>query len=382
MSLVRFLRAGRLPGVRAAHARRSVASVASGVEALRGKLSEGPGFADFIRGTHEAGGSCSGGSPAESSAPAAAQAASSSKPRRLAKPTWVKVDAPGGDNFIRLKEDIKGLKLNTVCEEARCPNIAECWGGGTATIMLMGDTCTRGCRFCAIKTSRAPPPLDPNEPKNVAEAISKWGLEYVVLTSVDRDDLADGGAEHFASTVRHLKAMSPHILAECLTPDFRGDLEGVANVARSGLDVYAHNVETVERLQGYVRDYRAGYRQSLTVLEHAKRVVPGLLTKSSIMLGVGEQAHEVRQTMRDLLNAGVDVVTLGQYLQPSKKHMKVEEYVAPEVFEQWRLEGEEMGFRYVASGPLVRSSYRAGEFFIQALLKERAREREAAAVVV
>jgi len=270
---------------------------------------------------------------------------------------------------------VKGLGLATVCEEAKCPNIGECWGGGstetaTATIMIMGDTCTRGCRFCAVKTSRTPPPLDPQEPENTAIAISKWGLDYVVVTTVDRDDLPDSGAHHFVKTVQSIKEKSPKILVECLTGDFKGDLNCVAMMAKSGLDVYAHNLETVEGLQAWVRDRRANYKQSLSVLEHAKKVNPSLVTKSSLMLGLGERDDEVRQAFKDLLAIGVDCVTLGQYLQPTKKHMKVHEYVTPEKFDYWKEEGERMGFKYVASGPMVRSSYKAGEFYIKNIIQK------------
>jgi len=291
-------------------------------------------------------------------------------------PPWLKLKIPSGENYTKLKDTLRGLKLHTVCEEAKCPNIGECWSGkdgkgSTATIMLMGDTCTRGCRFCAVKTSRTPPPLDPNEPLNTAEAISKWGLEYVVLTTVDRDDLPDGGAQHFAETVKLIKEKRGDILVECLTGDFGGNLACVEKMALSGMDVYAHNVETVENLQRWVRDHRANYRQSLSVLRHAKQIKPTLITKSSLMLGVGETDDEVRKTMQDLLEIGVDCLTIGQYLRPTKKHMKVEDYIHPDKFAFWKEEGERMGFKYVASGPLVRSSYKAGEFYLSNLLKSR-----------
>lgn len=296
-------------------------------------------------------------------------------PKRSGLPPWLKTQIPSGEEYHKLKDTLRGLNLHTVCEEAKCPNIGECWGGekgtSTATIMLMGDTCTRGCRFCAVKTSRAPPPLDSNEPANVAEAISRWGLDYVVLTSVDRDDLADGGASHFASTVQNIKHLKPRIIVECLTGDFGGNLSGVEHMARSGLNVYAHNVETVERLQRWVRDRRAGYQQSLNVLRHAKKITPKLVTKSSIMLGMGETDDEIRATLVDLLDAQVDCVTLGQYLQPTKKHLKVHSYVTPEQFDYWKTEGEKLGFKYVASGPFVRSSYRAGEFYIKNLVETK-----------
>jgi lipoic acid synthetase len=241
---------------------------------------------------------------------------------------------------------------------------------GTATVMLLGDTCTRGCRFCAVNTARTPPPADADEPTNTANAIAAWDLGYVVLTSVDRDDMPDGGAEHFASTIRQLKALKPGILIEALTPDFRGDLPAVRHLAASGLDVFAHNVETVARLQARVRDARAGYEQSLAVLRAAKEVRrpdgSEVVTKTSLMLGLGERDEEIKQTMADIKAAGVEILTLGQYLQPTERHLEVTSYVTPEAFEAWRVYGEQVvGFAYVASGPLVRSSYKAGEFFIE-----------------
>mmetsp|Transcript_112 Transcript_112/g.94 ORF Transcript_112/g.94 Transcript_112/m.94 type:complete len:381 (-) Transcript_112:1371-2513(-) len=298
----------------------------------------------------------------------------------LPKPSWLKIRPTTGksrENYERLKKTVKSLGIATVCEEAKCPNIGECWGGGegetaTATIMIMGDTCTRACRFCAVKTSRAPPPLDPEEPQKVAKAIADWGLDYVVLTSVDRDELADQGSNHFAETVRHLKATAKQdLLVECLTPDFQGNEECIKAVAESGLDVFAHNIETVERLTPGVRDRRASYVQSLQVLKYAKEQVPSLITKTSVMLGLGETDEEVRQTMKDCREIGVDVITFGQYLRPTKRHLPVKDYVTPEKFDQWRQEGEDMGFLYVASGPLVRSSYKAGEYFLRNAIKER-----------
>lgn len=235
----------------------------------------------------------------------------------------------------------------------------------------MGDECTRGCRFCAVKTNKAPKPLDPNEPVHTAEAIAKWGLDYVVLTSVNRDDLADFGAGHFAQTVRELKQRKPSILVECLTGDFRGNLDHVDMVATSGLDVFAHNIETVEALTPIVRDRRATFQQSIQVLAHVKARFPHIVTKSSIMLGVGETHEQVMGALRALREAGVDCLTLGQYMRPTKKHMKVAEYVTPEAFQYWEKMGNELGFAYTASGPLVRSSYRAGEFFIKKMLKQR-----------
>ncbi|RWR88683.1 Lipoyl synthase [Cinnamomum micranthum f. kanehirae] len=297
------------------------------------------------------------------------------------KPEWLRQRAPQGERFRQVKESLSKLNLNTVCEEAQCPNIGECWNGGggaggeadgiaTATIMLLGDTCTRGCRFCAVKTSRNPAPPDPMEPENTARAIASWGVDYIVLTSVDRDDLPDGGSSHFAHTVKAMKNLKPEILVECLTSDFRGDLEAVSTLVHSGLDVFAHNIETVKRLQRIVRDPRAGYQQSLSVLNHAKICKEGMITKSSIMLGLGESDEEVKETMTDLRAIGVDILTLGQYLQPTPLHLTVKEYVTPEKFAFWKDYGESIGFRYVASGPLVRSSYRAGELFVQSMVKE------------
>ena len=294
---------------------------------------------------------------------------------RLTKPAWLKAEMPTGENYEKLRNTVRTLNLATVCEEARCPNIGECWGGAkdtaTATIMIMGDTCTRGCTFCSVKTSKSPAPLDPMEPENVSKAISEWGLSYVVLTSVDRDELADQGSEHFAQTVRLLKERCPDLTVECLTPDFRGDRGFIANVANSGLDVFAHNLETVKRLQKRVRDYRAGYEQTMEVLRYAKEVNPEVVTKTSIMLGLGEKDDEIKEALEDLRANNVDVVTFGQYLRPSKKHRKVDRYYTPEEFQKWQEVAEGMGFKYVASGPLVRSSYKAGELFLKGYIEEK-----------
>ena len=348
-------------------------------------------------------------------------------------PDWLKVQRPGGEDYMRIRNGLRASKLATVCEEARCPNIGECWsskkGAATATIMVLGDTCTRGCRFCNVKTSRTPPLPADDEPEKTAEAIASWSVDYVVITSVDRDDIFDGGAEHYARVVRRVKVggrqlgegeaaaggrrfpgplspslarpsarvhlshlrtpqttnvqyalqpaswraqeLKPTMRLECLTPDFNGTsgLDGVATVATAGLDVYAHNIETVERLQRTVRDRRAGYGESIRVLEHARKVNPKVVTKTSIILGFGEEPHEIRQTMRDMRDAGVEIFTLGQYLRPSKRHMKVARMLTPEEYDGWRDEGMAMGFKYVASGPLVRSSYKAGE--VRASLRGR-----------
>ena len=238
------------------------------------------------------------------------------------KPDWLKVRPPAGESFAHLKTLLRGLDLHTVCEEAHCPNVGECWGGGTATIMLLGDTCTRGCRFCAVTSGNPHGAVDPLEPIKGANAIADLDLTYVVLTSVDRDDLPDGGAAHFAQTVRSIKAVNSDILVETLVPDFGGDAEGIRTVLGGGQEVFDHNIETVRRLQSTVRDRRANYEQSLFVLRHAKAVRPDVYTKSSIMLGLGETEDEVRETLRDLREAGVDIVTLGQYLRPSSWHWR------------------------------------------------------------
>ncbi|MEI7974146.1 MAG: lipoyl synthase [Bdellovibrio sp.] len=298
-----------------------------------------------------------------------------SKTPRSQKPSWLKVKAPAGENYARIKNMLGELKLATVCQEARCPNMGECWGGGTATIMIMGDTCTRGCKFCHVKTGNPRGRLDPLEPEKVAHSIAQMGLEYVVITSVDRDDLADQGSQHFARTVRSVKKLDPDLIVEILTPDFRGDLPCVETLVQAGPDVFAHNVETVERLQKKVRDPRAGYEQSLRVLEHVKKFDPSRYTKSSLMLGLGESAAEILQTLTDLRKISCDVITFGQYLQPTTRHLPVEKYLAPEVFQDWKKQAEDMGFLYVASGPLVRSSYRAGEFFMKAMIQDQRREK-------
>lgn len=293
---------------------------------------------------------------------------------RLPKPEWIKVRSAGGQRYLELKEMLKDLKLATVCQEAQCPNIGECWSGGTATIMLMGEVCTRGCRFCNVKTGNPKGVLDLEEPQKVAYAVSQMSLDYVVLTSVDRDDLADEGSGHFAETVRQLKDLSPGLIIEVLTPDFKGNEIFIRKIVEARPDVFAHNVETVERLTSRVRDPRAGYRQSLRVLEMVKEMDPSRFTKSSLMLGLGESEAEIRQTLVDLRAVGCDVITFGQYLQPKPRHLPVEEFIKPEVFKQWQTEAEGMGFLYVASGPLVRSSYRAGEFFMKGVIEKRRRQ--------
>lgn len=359
------------------------------------KLNTGPAFGDFVGGDEPP---LAASEALELRTAMVGPAGKKKAYTRL--PEWLKTPVPVGENFKKIKNDLRGLNLHTVCEEARCPNISDCWGGSdksaaTATIMLMGDTCTRGCRFCSVKTSRAPAPLDPHEPENTAEALKRWGLGYVVLTSVDRDDLADGGAHHFASTIMKIKQKAPTMLVEALTGDYAGDLDMVRLVATSGLDVYAHNMETTEEITPFVRDRRAKFRQSLTVLDAAKQAKEGLITKTSIMLGLGETEEQLWATLKgksnldalyfeistdtystELRKVDVDVVTFGQYMRPTKRHMKVEEYVTPETFELWRQRALDMGFLYCASGPLVRSSYKAGEAFIENVLKKRARKNQ------
>jgi lipoic acid synthetase len=278
---------------------------------------------------------------------------------------------PGGERYRRVRDTLAGLRLHTVCAEAHCPNVGECWGGGTATVMLLGDVCTRACRFCNVRTDARPPPPDPDEPRHVAEAVRSLGLEYVVVTSVDRDDLPDGGAAHFAEAIRRLKEV-PGLHVEVLTPDFRGDAEAVRTVGRAGPDVFANNLETVRRLTPAVRDARAGYDQTLDVLARMRAEFPRILTKSSIMVGLGETPAEVDEAMADLRRAGVEILTLGQYLRPSDRHLPVVEFVPPERFRAYEEAGRRHGFRFVASGPLVRSSYRAGELFLKGELAARA----------
>ncbi len=290
------------------------------------------------------------------------------------KPEWLKVKLPRGDGYERVKRIVRDQKLATVCEEARCPNIAECWAGGTATVMLMGEVCTRACRFCHVKVG-APAPLDPEEPEALAKAVKAMQLEYIVVTSVNRDDRPDGGAAHFAAAITALKRESPRTTVEVLIPDFQGVTASLDVVAMARPHVVAHNVETVERLTPKVRDRRATWAQSLRVLEHLKGRPEKLYTKTSVMIGLGETDAEVDVAFRQLREAGVDVLTLGQYLQPSQYHLRVERFASPEQFAEYQRMAEAHGFLYVASGPLVRSSYRAAEFFMRGLME---RDRTAA----
>ena len=289
-------------------------------------------------------------------------------PQPSHKPPWLKVRLPAGAEYNRLKDSFRGLKLHTVCEEARCPNLAECWQSGTATIMILGDVCTRGCRFCAVKTARTGLPLDPDEPRRVAEALARMNLRYVVITSVDRDDLEDGGAGVFADTIRETRRRCPDLIIEALIPDFRGDLRALRKVVDAAPQVIGQNIETVRRLTRYARDARCGYEQTLDVLADVKILDPHIHTKSAILLGLGETAGEVAETMRDLRARDVDILTLGQYLQPTKKHVPVAEFLHPDRFAEYEEQGMRLGFRYVAAGPMVRSSYRAAEFFVEKML--------------
>ncbi len=285
------------------------------------------------------------------------------------KPDWLRIKLHTAGSFDNVRGIVKNTGISTVCESAHCPNISECWSGGTATFMVMGNVCTRGCRFCEVPHGR-PGALDIFEPVKLAQAVSEFKLDYVVITSVDRDDLPDKGSSHFESCIKAVKRMNPGVLIEVLIPDFSGNKTFIKNIVGAGPDVVAHNIETVRRLQSFVRDRRAGYGQSLDVLKIAKRLDPKIHTKSSVMVGLGETESEIIETMDDLRAAGVDFLTIGQYLRPTKKQMPVGEYVKPEIFEKLKKIAEQKGFRYAASGPFVRSSYKAGEFYIKSVLKK------------
>ncbi len=279
------------------------------------------------------------------------------------KPPWLKVKIPAGERYNQVRTTVREHRLATVCEESMCPNIGECWSNGTATLMLMGAVCTRACQFCAVDTGNPGGWLDPLEPENAARSVELMRLQYVVLTSVDRDDLADGGASHYAACVEAVKERSPGTVVEALTPDFAGELASIEAVLDSGVEVFAQNLETVRRLTDYVRDPRAGYEQTLAVLAHAKHYRPNVLTKTSLMLGLGERDEEIRETMNDLRAIDLDIVTLGQYLRPTVNHLPVERYVSPLEFGRYRKWGLDAGFLEVVAGPLVRSSYRAERVF-------------------
>jgi len=279
----------------------------------------------------------------------------------LRKPDWLKVKIPSGEDYLRVKKTLRTYNLNTVCEESSCPNVSKCWESGTATIMIMGNMCTRVCRFCDVSSGR-PAPLDPDEPNRVAEAIKQWNLRYIVITSVCRDDLEDGGAAHFAKTIKSVKLSCPNTIVEPLIPDFNYDSDSIKKIIESEPEVVSHNIETVRRLSPKVRDSRATYEQSLSVLRKIKEINPKIYTKSSFMVGHGETKEEVIQTASDLKSANVDVITAGQYLQPSLNHLPVFEYVHPEKFASYQKIFEEMGFLHVVVGPFVRSSFQAADF--------------------
>jgi len=292
--------------------------------------------------------------------------------QKLEKPEWLKIKIAINDEFSNIKNTLKKHELHTVCESAHCPNISECWNTGTATFMLMGDVCTRGCRFCAVKTGNPMQKLDANEPKKLAQALKEIKLfDYVVLTSVNRDDLEDGGASHFAECIKEIKKAYPEIIVEVLIPDFKGDVKALKKIIDAKPEVIAHNIETVERLQRKVRDVRANYKQSVMVLENVKKLNPKIYTKSSIMLGLGEEDEEVIQAMKDLRAVNVDILTIGQYLMPTDWHLAVNEYVPPEKFEYFRNKALKLGFLFCASGPFVRSSYKAGELFVKNVIRNK-----------
>lgn len=293
------------------------------------------------------------------------------------KPEWLKIRPPT-ETFSELRQLVAHFGLNTVCQEAHCPNMSECWSGGTATFMVLGDTCTRGCKFCSVKTGNPNGVVNSAEPFLLGQCVKEMNslgsgkkIDYVVVTSVDRDDLPDQGAAHFASCIKEVKNAVPGIMVEVLTPDFRGSRECIKAVVDANPDVFGHNIETVRRLQRKARDPRANYEQSLSVLAAVKEINPEVFTKSSMMLGLGETEDEIVEAMRDLRDISVDILTLGQYLRPSSLHLPVAEYVSPERFNKLKLIGEGMGFRYVAAGPFVRSSYRAGELFVKNVLNGR-----------
>jgi len=279
----------------------------------------------------------------------------------LRKPDWLKIKIPSGEDYIRIKKSLRTYNLNTVCEESSCPNVSKCWESGTASIMIMGSLCTRVCKFCDVNSGR-PAPLDPDEPNRVAEAIKQWNLRYIVITSVCRDDLDDGGAAHFAKTIKAVKLACPNTIVEPLIPDFNYDSDSIKKIIESEPEVVSHNIETVRRLSPKVRDLRATYEQSLAVLRKIKEINPKIYTKSSIMVGHGETRDEVIQAASDLKSANVDVITAGQYLQPSLNHLPVSEYVHPEKFASYQKIFEEMGFLHVVVGPFVRSSFQAADF--------------------
>lgn len=288
----------------------------------------------------------------------------------IAKPAWLKIRPPTTEQFARIKATVSGLQLHTVCQEAHCPNMSECWSAGTASFMVLGDTCTRGCRFCAVKTAAKGKEVDAFEPLKLAQTVQEMQLKYVVITSVDRDELPDQGARHFAQCVSEIKKRNPQTIVEVLVPDFRGEKECIETVLNAKPEVFGHNLETVKRLQATARDRRANYGQSLLVLKTAKEISPHTYTKSALMLGMGEEKEEVLKAMDDLLKNGVQLLSLGQYLQPSEKHYPLNRYVSPNEFDEFKQIALQKGFLFCQAGPFVRSSYKAGEFFIKKELEK------------
>jgi lipoic acid synthetase len=284
---------------------------------------------------------------------------------QIRKPDWLRVGIQKSEGFFEIARNLRAYGLHSVCEEANCPNSADCWSRKTTTFMILGHVCTRSCRFCAVESSRICKKVDPQEPERLAEAVKKLGIKYVVITSVDRDDLSDGGAEHFARCVSSVKQLSPESRVEILIPDFGGKIEPLKNVVSSRPNVIGHNIETVRRLQKKVRDQRASYETSLNVLETVKKLDNRIWTKSSLMLGIGETKLEVLDTLKDLKGRNVNIITIGQYLQPNRNKLPVEEYVEPETFNYFKIEAEKLGFKKVFSGPLVRSSYHAAELSLE-----------------
>jgi len=278
----------------------------------------------------------------------------------LIRPSWLKMKIPSGENYLKVRKTLQKYNLHTVCEEASCPNVSECWGVGTATIMIMGDVCSRGCKFCNVETGK-PFELDSEEPQHVAKAIKEWNLRYVVITSVCRDDLPDEGSEHFARTIQCIKSECPNTVVESLIPDFSGNEKFIETIVKAKPNVIGHNVETVKRLSPSIRDLRANYKQSLNVLKIVKELDSKIFTKSSLMLGLGESEEEILQTAQELRDVDVDFITLGQYMQPSLSHLSVKEFVTPEKFYQLKLDLKKLGFLHVESGPFVRSSFRASD---------------------
>ena len=290
----------------------------------------------------------------------------------LIRPDWLKMKIPSGDNYVKVRKTLQKYNLHTVCEEASCPNVSECWGVGTATLMIMGDVCSRGCKFCNVDTGK-PFELDSEEPQNVAKAIKEWNLRYVVITSVCRDDLPDEGSSHFAKTIQHIKSECPNTVVESLIPDFSGDEKFIKTIVKAKPNVIGHNIETVKRLSPSIRDLRANYKQSLNVLKYVKELDSKIFTKSSLMLGLGESEEEILQTAQELRDVDVDIITLGQYLQPSLSHLSVKEFVTPEKFYQLKLDLRKLEFLHVKSGPFVRSSFRASDV-IDLIIKNTEKE--------